>query len=55
MTDLFGLMVDTSKMLWRDTGSVEECKKFIEDWLAGGRRDVAALSRSFGFSGQTAH
>ena len=32
------LVVDSSKMLWRDTGSVEECKKFIEDWRAGAPR-----------------
>ena len=33
MTDLSDLMVDTSKMPWKDTGPVEERKKFIEDWL----------------------
>ena len=34
---------------------MEECKKFIEAWLARDRRDVAALSHTYGFSGQTAH
>ena len=41
-------MVDTSKMPWKDTGPVEERKKFVEDWLAGGRRDVAGISRQIG-------
>ena len=48
-------MVDTSKMPWKDTGPVEERKKFIKDWLAGGRRDVAGLSRTYGISRQTEH
>ena len=48
-------MVDTSKMPWKDTGPVEERKRFIEDWLAGGRRDVAGLSRTYGISRQTGH
>ena len=46
MTDLSDLMVDTSKMAWKDTGPVAERKQFIEDWLAGGRRDLAGLSRT---------
>ena len=29
------LMVDTSKMPWKDAEPVEECKKLIEDRLAG--------------------
>ena len=48
-------MVDTSKMPWKDTGLVAERKRFIEDWLAGGRRDVAGLSRTYGISRQTGH
>ena len=55
MTDLSDLMVDTSKMPWKDTGPVAERKRFIEDWLAGGRRDVAGLSRTYGISRQTGH
>jgi len=31
LTDLSDLMVDTSKMPWKDTGPVEEGKKFIGD------------------------
>ena len=42
-------------MPWKDTGPVEERKKFIEDWLAGGRRDVAGLSRTYGISRKTGH
>ena len=48
-------MVDTSKMPWNDTGPVEERKRFVEDWLAGGCRDVAGLSRMYGISRQTGH
>lgn len=40
-------MVDTSKVPWKATEPVEERKKFIEDWLAGGHRDVAGLSRTY--------
>ena len=42
-------------MPWKDTGPVEERKRFIEDWLAGGRRDVAGLSRTYGISRKTGH
>ena len=48
-------MVDTSRMPWKDTGPVEERKRSIEDWLAGGRRDVAGLSRTYGISRKTRH
>lgn len=34
---------------------MEERKRFIEDWLAGGRRDVAGLSRTCGISRKTGH
>ena len=34
---------------------MEERKKFIEDWLAGGRRDLAGLSRAYGIRRQTEH
>ena len=34
---------------------MEERKKFIEDGLAGGRRDVAGLSRTYGISRKTGH
>lgn len=46
-------MVDTSKMPWNNSRQVEERKRFIEDWLAGDRRDVAGLSRTYDFSRQT--
>ena len=39
----------------KDTGPVAERQRFIEDWLAGGRRDVAGLSRTYGISRKTAH
>ena len=32
-----------------------ERKQFIEDWLAGGRRDLAGLSRTYGISRKTGH
>lgn len=32
-----------------------ERRRFIEDWLAGGRRNVAALSRAYGISRKTGH
>lgn len=37
-------------MPWKDTGPVEESKNLIEDWLAGGRRNVAGLSRAGRFA-----
>ena len=42
-------------MPWKDTGPVAERKQFIEDWLAGGRRDLAGLSRTYGISCKTGH
>ena len=34
---------------------MEQRKKFIADWLAGGRRNLAGLSRAYGISRQTGH
>ena len=48
-------MGDTSKMPWKDTGPVAERKQFIEDWLAGGLRDLAGLSRTYGICRKTGH
>lgn len=48
-------MGDTSKMSWKDTGSVQERKQFIEDWLAGGRCDQAGLGRTYGICRKTEH
>ena len=48
-------MVDTSRMRWKDTGLMEERKKFIENWLPDGRRDVAGSSRPYGISRQAGH
>ena len=39
----------------KDSGPAAERERFIEDWLAGGRRDVAGLSRTYGISRKTAH
>ena len=48
-------MGDTSKMAWKGTGSVQERKQFIEDWLAGGRCDQARLGRTYGICRKTGH
>ena len=42
-------------MLGKKIGPVAERKQFIEDWLAGGCRDLAGLSRTYGISRKTGH
>ena len=42
-------------MAWKDTEPVEGCKQSIEDWLEGGRRDLAGLGRKYGISRKAGH
>lgn len=42
-------------MPWKETCPLEQRKRFIEDWLAGGRENVAALCRLYEISRKTGY
>ena len=42
-------------MSWKDTGPVIERKQLIEDWLAGGRCDLAGLGQTYGICRKNGH
>jgi transposase-like protein len=42
-------------MPWKETCPMEERKRFIEDWLAGGNENVAGLCRVYAISRKTGY